>query len=241
MTKNLLLASLVMFTVVFTSCYKQQEDATLNDYDITLTNYDTEFDFKPYETFAIRDSVLLISDYLTEAQMAKFYLPSGGSQKILTKLSTELTALGYTKVAASGDVEPDFLINPTATFMQQTDYYYSPGWWWGYPGYWGYGYYKSQKSTDYYYYPWYPSWGNSYSYSYETATLIIEMLDAKSVKDYLDWVEENPDGDHSDAPQIELNWNAHVSGIASSSGDHNESRIEKGIEEAFNQSPYLKK
>jgi len=241
MTRNLLLAGLVILTVAFTSCYKQQEDATINDYDITMTNYDNEFDFNQYNTFAIRDSVLLISDYLTEKQIAKFYLPGGGSEKILTKLSQELSALGYTKVNTSDNVDPDFLINPTATFMQQTDYYYSPGWWWGYPGYWGYGYWKSEKSTDYYY-PWYPSWGYSYSYTYETATLIVEMLNAKSVKEYLDWLEENgPDVDPSDAPKVELNWNANISGIASSDADYNKSRTEGGIEEAFNQSPYLKK
>jgi len=243
MTKRFLLASLVMLMVVLTSCYKQQEEAVLTDYDITMTNYDTDFDFKTYNTFTIRDSVLIISDYLTDAQIAKFYKAGGGNEKILAKISQEFVALGYTKVSAGDGVDPDFVVNPTATFMQQTDYYYSPGWWWGYPGYWGYyGYWKSEKNTDYYYYPWYPSWGYSYSYTYETATLIIEMLNGDSVKEYLDWLEESgPNPDPSDAPKVQLNWNATISGIASTTADYNKSRTENGIEEAFNQSPYLKK
>ena len=235
MRTKLIYLSILLLSMSLSSCYKQQEEATLQDYDITLTYYDTDFNFKAYNTFAIRDSVVLISDYLTPKQQKEFYT-KGTSDNIIAKINSELIALGYTKTETNE--EADFIINPTVTLMEQTDYYYSPGWWWGYPGYWG-GYWKG---TDYYYYPYYPYYGYSYSYTYQTGTLIIEMFNGDSYRAYIDWMEENgPDGDHSDAPAVELNWTAHVEGIAGSDAEYNKDRAKIGIEEAFNQSPYLKK
>jgi hypothetical protein len=237
MKTKFLFISMMMIALLFTSCYKAEEEATLDDYDLTLTYYDTEFDFGTYKTFMIRDSVMLISDYLTEKQMREFYT-KGTSDKIRTKISTELKALGYTELPFNQDVTPDFFLNPTVTLMENTSYYYYPGWWWGYPGYWGWYW----KSSDYYYYPGYPSWGYSYTYTYETGTLIMEMMNGQSLRAYLDWLEENGSGgDHETAPEVELNWTGHVEGIAGSTGSYNEQRAERGIEEAFEQSPYLKK
>lgn len=231
---KLIYLGILMLSLSLSSCYKQQEDATIQDYDITLTYYDTGFDFKPYKTFILRDSVILISDYLTQKEKKDFYT-NGTSDKIRAKISSEFTALGYTQVEE--DADPDFLVNPTVTLMEQTGYYYSPGWWWGYGGYWGWYW----KGTDYYY-PYYPYYGTSYSYTYQSGSLIIEMFNGDSYMAYIDWLEENgPDADPSGAPKVELNWTAHISGVAGTSGDYNKSRTENGIEEAFNQSPYLKK
>jgi len=235
MKTKLLLMSLVL-ALGFTSCYKAEDQATLNDYDLTLTYYDTEFNFNTYKTFMIRDSVVLVSDYLTDKQKEEFYT-KGNSKKIIDKIGLELKNLGYTEIDYDPNVTPDFFLNPTLTLMKNTNYYYYPGWWWGYPGYWGWYW----KSTNYYY-PYYPSWGYSYSYSYETGTLILEMINGESLRAYLDWLEENGEGsDQENAPEIGLNWTAHIEGIVGSSVEYNEERAKQGIEEAFNQSPYLKK
>jgi len=231
---------MAMIALLFTSCYKAEEDATLEDYDITLTYYNTDFNFQTYKTFMVRDSVMLVSDYLTDEQKEEFYT-NGNSEKIRSKIINELKSLGYTKVAESEN--PDFMINPTLTLIQQTDVYYYPGWWWGYPGYWDWygGWYW--KSTTYYYLYWgyYPSWGASY-YTYKTGTLIIEMADGNSVRAFRQWVEDTDgNGDPADAPQIDFNWTAHIEGIMSSDANYNENRTAYGIEEAFHQSPYLKK
>lgn len=234
MKTKLLFISMMLVAILFTSCYKSEVDVTLDDYDMTFTYYDTDFDFSTYQTFVVRDSVLLISDYLTEKEKREFYT-NGTSDKIRAKISSELTALGYTETADEDNA--DFLMNPTVTLMEKTDYYYYPGWWWGYGGYWGWYY----KSTDYYY-PYYPSYGYSYSYTYETGALIMEILNGDSVRAYLEWLEENgPEADPSNAPQVELNWTGHIEGIAGNTASYNESRAKQGIEEAFEQSPYLKK
>ena len=71
---------------------------------------------------------------------------------------------------------------------------------------------------------------------------MIEMADGDSVRAYRTWLEETGgNGDIEDAPIIEIEWTAYIEGILSSTVSYNEERAGKGIEEAFNQSPYLKK
>jgi len=234
------LLSLLLVVLMLSSCYKTEEDATLEDYDITLTYYDKDFKFDSYGTFLVRDSVQLLSNYLSDEEWESFYT-SGDAGKIRNKIISEFKALGYTEVSDSEN--PDFMVNPVLTAMQQTDVVYYPGWWWGYPGYWGWygGWYY--KNTNYYdpYWGYYPSWGASY-YTYKTGTLIIEMADGESVRVYRQWIEDNgEDGDPNDAPEIIFNWTAHVEGVMGSGTTTNEARLIFGIEEAFNQSPYLKK
>lgn len=233
---------LVLFvSLLITSCYKAPEDITLEDYDITLTYYNSAFDFGTYSTFMVRDSVQLISDYLTDQEKEDFYT-NGTADKIRTKIVNSLKSLGYQEV--TDDENPDFMINPTLTLVNQSGVIYNPYWWWGYPGYWGwYGdwYYKS---TNYYYPPywaWYPSYGASY-YSYKTGSLIMEMADGDSVRAYRDWVEaQNGEVNPNETPQILFNWTAQVEGLVSSTAQSNDSRLENGINEAFTQSPYLMK
>jgi hypothetical protein len=87
----------------------------------------------------------------------------------------------------------------------------------GYPG-WGYcGYY-----------PGWPCWGYyppvSTAYRYESGTVLIDMLDFATAAD----------------DTVSIVWQAGLNGLASSKSSVNESRIVKGINQAFGQSPYLK-
>jgi len=233
--------SLVFVGLMTTSCYKQQDTVALDEYDITYTSYDTEFDFKSYNSFYLRDSVIIISDYLTDDEIEKFYA-DGTSDKMLKVISDKFKLLGYTETTEME--EADFLMNPSILMSKQSGVVYYPYYWWGYPGYWGWyggGYYKN---TNYYYPPywgWYPNWGASY-YSYKTGTMVMEMADGKSVMDYREWLEnagENPDP--NDAPPIEFRWIAQIDGILSTTNDYNSDRAARGFNEAFEQSPYLKK
>lgn len=231
--------SFIILGLLTTSCYKEQETVSLDEYDITLTSYDTEFDFETYSTFLVRDSVMIISDYLTDEEIEDFYT-NGTSEEIRNEIINKFKSLGHTEV--TDDQDPDFMISPSILMSKQTGVSYYPGYWWGYPGYWGWygGYYKS---TNYYYPPYwgYPSWGATY-YSYKTGTIVLEMADGDSVRAYREWLEnagENPDS--NEAPVIEFKWIAQIDGILSSTADYNISRAQRGFNEAFEQSPYLKK
>lgn len=239
-----LLLFVISLSLVLTSCYKQQETATLEEYDITFTNYDTEFDFNTYNTFFVRDSVMLYSDYLKDEEIEEFYT-DGTSDEIRSVIINKFKSLGYTE---GTDMESsDFLINPSILMNTQTSVTYYPYYWWGYPGYWGWygGYWKNtnvEKGTDYYpYYGWYPSWGATY-YSYNTGSMVMDMADGKSVMDYFTWLENaGPNPDPNEAPAVEFRWTAKIDGILGDDASYNGSRAVRGFNEAFEQSPYLQK
>ena len=109
--------------------------------------------------------------------------------------------------------------------------YYPPGWWWGYPG-WGWG---GWPGWGYPGYPWYPGY-ISY-YSYKEGTIVLEMVDGDSFRNIADWVEQPND----DVPDLVIRWLASIDGYISSNADYNAERAQRGIDEAFEQSPYLKK
>lgn len=234
-----LFISFFMLSLLFTSCYKEQDTTYLDDYDITLTNYDNEFDFNSYKTFMVRDSVMLYSDYLKDSEIEDFYT-SGTSDAIRAKIVEKFKSLGYTET--TNIEEADFAINPMVSLMEQQGLMYN--WWWSYPGYWWWygGWYW--KSTDYYYYPPYWGWYPSYSYySYETGSLVMEMVDGESIRTYNQWLEENNPENVApeDVPEILFRWTATIEGILGSTGDYNTERAVRGFNEAFDQSPYLKK
>lgn len=230
--------SFFTLSLFFTSCYKEQDTTSLDEYDITLTNYDEDFNFNSYQMFFVRDSVMLYSDYMEDSEIEEFYT-SGTSDNIRAKIISKFKSLGYTET--DHFEEADFAINPMVSLMKQESLYYN--WWWSYPGYWGWygGWYY--KSTDYYYPPywgWYPSY--TY-YNYNTGSLVMEMVDAESVRFYNQWLEENDPNESNpeDVPEILFRWTANIDGILGSSADYNGQRAERGFNEAFEQSPYLKK
>lgn len=227
--------------LLFTSCYKEQDTTYLDELDITLTYYDKDFNFDSYQKFIVRDSVMLYSDYLEESEIEKFYT-SGTSDEIRERIVNKFKNLGYTEVTDLEDA--DFAINPIVSLMKQEGLIYH--WWWGYPGYWGwyYNWWWYYKSTDYYYYPPYWGWYPTYTYyNYKTGSMVMEMIDAESIRVSREWMENNDpeDVDPNDIPELLFRWTATIDGILGSSADYNGQRAERGFNEAFEQSPYLKK
>ena len=219
------------------SCYNYDDETSLDELDLTLTYYDTAFNFQQYNTFVIRDSVGVLSDYLDAGDLVDFYKPGGGSDKIKNYVRDKFTALGYTEVAADDDY--DFGVNLVVMLVENTVVYY-PGWWYGYYGYYGWYY-----GGWYPYYPYYP-WGGYYSYDYQTGTLLMEIADGQSVRDYRAWADgksesEIENADPDEVPDVIFRWQSLVNGIAGTDASYNKERAERGIDEAFDQSPYLEK
>ena len=63
----------VVISLFMTACYEYHDDTYLDELDITLTYYDTNYNFQQNSTYAIRDSVGMISDYLSDSEIANFY------------------------------------------------------------------------------------------------------------------------------------------------------------------------
>ncbi len=217
---------LVAFSIsLLFSCYPYDSVYT-DELDLTLTLYDQETNFTNYNTFWIRDSVGLISNYLTDAQIDKFYETGGTSDKLRDAIKKKFIDEGYTEAA---DIESsDFFINNLVMKVESITYY--PGWWYGYPGYWPY--YPYWKNSSYYYYPgypgYYPPYGGGYTYSTYYGTVYTEMIDTKSL---IASDVDNP---------IDILWQVFVNGIISDELTYDVSRLQRGYNEAFEQSPYLK-
>jgi hypothetical protein len=227
------LSVLAVVTLFISSCYEYHDDTYLDELDITLTYYDTTANFQTYNTFAIRDSVGIISDYLSSSEIAAFYAPGGGNDEIKELVRDNLTALGYDEV--SSDENFDLGVNLVVAAVENTETYYY-GWWYGYYGYYGWywgGWYP------YYGYPWYPV-----TYTYQKGTLLMELATGESIRDYREWADGKTQGeienaDPDEVPDIKFIWQSVVSGVAGSEKSYNKQRTERGINEAFDQSPYL--
>lgn len=232
------LAGLGIVVTIFTSaCYEYHDDTYLDELDISLTYYDTSFNFQDYNTFAIRDSVGLIEDHLSQSEINAFYAPGGTADKIKTNIRQHFLDLGYTEVASDDDF--DFGVNIVVLLVESTYIYYYPGWWYGYYDYyywyWGGGWYP------YYDYPWYYG-----SYTYQTGTMLVEMADGQSIRDYRDWAADKTpaeidNADPDDVPPIHFVWQGLINGVAGDGAAYNQQRAERGMDEIFQQSPYLQK
>ena len=131
-------------------------------------------------------------------------------ESVLAEVNDNMAALNYERVDSSAN--PDLGLG--ITLLTRTTYVVSYNYWYYYPPYWGYPGYG-------YYYPW-----GTYMGSYEEGAVIIDMADLKNV-DYAN-------------QRINAIWAALVGGVLT--GDKKtviSSRLINGIDQAFNQSPYL--
>ena len=219
---------LVVFGISLLSACYPYDDVYTSELDLTMTLYDQEADFSNYgKTFTIRDSVILISNYLSDAQIETFY-SNGTSYKLRDLVRDNFVKMGYTFISLEESIgnPPDFYVNNIAMKMETTTYYY-PGWWYGYGGYYPWYPYWKKKNTSYYWYPYYPGYGGGYSYNTYYGTLYTEMIDAQSL---IDADENTP---------INILWQVFLNGVVSESLAYDPKTVNRGYDEAFEQSPYL--
>lgn len=235
----------ILIVALLAACHKDPPK-TYDDTDITVTYYNTAFNFGSYNTFIMPDSMVLKTNYLEESGVEKIYKDGGASDQALELLKNKFLEMGYTEVDSIADA--DFIALPTLLMMKADEtVWYGTGWWWGYPGYgwsWGFGFYL--KNTNYYYgwypvYPWYPT-GVPVTVSTYTGTIVYEMLDVESYLEVIEWNIANPDPGPDDvSPVLEINWQAQIEGYTTDDASYDKERALNGTNEAFAQSPYLKK
>ena len=96
--------------------------------------------------------------------------------------------------------------------------YPSPNWWWGYPGYW-----------DPFYWGYGGYWGYSFPvyYSYDTNSLLTEIIDLTA-------------SDKSEDAEVPVLWNSFITGVSTGYAAFDIRRTVTGINQSFEQSPYFK-
>ncbi len=203
-----------MLALALTSCYPG--GATDNsDRDVAITGYDLEYDFSVNRTYARPGEVQKICDEGEDCDP----LTASMQALILQTVDDNMSALGYTMVDDTPTANPDVRL-PISVIESTTWYLWAsyPPYWWG-PG-WGCCWYP--------WYPWYPSYGAS---SVTTGTVQIDFVPRPQVG----W--PDPDGD-GDGVRVSVAWSGAINGVLGSVVPA-EDRVTQGINQVFEQSPYL--
>ena len=213
-TINLLLASaLVLFAAA--SCQKEPSSQDMDNEYLVYTAPSKDVDLSKYMTFDLADSVLVIG------QTAKpYYSQSNNALALLQAYRTNMENRGYIYTPSSPDADLGIqvtFIEKTERFVQYNSY---PNWWLDYPGYWPSGYWGDWTG---WFYP-YPV-----TYTYTTNALIAEMVDLTAVPAA------------GESKPLTIVWSSYIGGPASSSIYVDVQRMKVAIDQAFEQSPYLKR
>jgi hypothetical protein len=212
MKKLFVIASLFC---VFVSCRKYPDFDELTYKPIVVTNHDAAIDFNNYKTFFLSDSMTQIGDDRNDS-----VAPPSIGDPINSAIVTNMESRGFVRVASPALA--DIGINTAVIKITTTVQTYPPGYWWGYPGYGGcyYGYCGYYPYYDYYYGGYY-----TYSYTYSTGSVLVEMVDLK----YIDTV----------ANRLNVVWTNFNTGVLGST-TQNISGAVSSVNQAFTQSTYLK-
>jgi hypothetical protein len=228
--RNLLLP-LIIIIAGFSSCYPIG-DLKVEDLDVAATIYNkTYYDgptgsvnkFEGLQTFVVVDTIIHLVQSGTTDDISRKY-----DAFILEQVRLNMLELGFAE-ELHPDVNPaDVAITVSAMTSTHEVYTWYPywGWYWGYGGYYPYTGTNSEKivAAPSYYYPWFPY--NTY-YSYQSGSLLMEMVDVARV---------NPD-----VEEIPVIWAGIVNGVLETSQSGVKNRLSNGIDQCFVQSPYLLK
>ncbi len=203
---------LAISLIAFASCEKDPDMSQLDSDFTVYTNYDSEAQFGSFTSYCLPDSILLVGN-----GMKASYWKDENAQKIISAVAEEMENCGYVRVD-----EPDQAsVGLQLSYAEQTTYVTSfvggmYGSWWDF-GFWG------------------PYWGGWYypypiSYSYETGTLIMEMVDLTN---------RSTDTDGDGESNLTIVWHAYSDGLLYGSSRIDMQLVLRAVEQAFAQSPYL--
>lgn len=206
----------MLVAVFVTSCEKDPDLSKLSADFTVYTNYDSNVNFKDFKTYCLPDSILLIGK-----DMKAEYWKDDQAQQIIKEVANEMDTRGYTR-AAKG--VKDANIGIQLSFAQQTTQVIGGGGWYG-----G-GWYNGWWSPDF----WGPYWNDWYypypvSYSYDTGTMILEMVDL------------TPPASGKTKVKLPVIWHSYATGLLSNNNKYNLDLILRAVDQAFKQSSYIEK
>jgi len=236
--KNLIIPLIILITGVVSSCYPV-DDLLVEDLDIAATLYDKAYyspesgenQFNELVTFEVVDTIVHIIAAGDEDNISRNY-----DAFVLEQVRLNMLKLGFVEEPDPNVNPADVAITVSALSSEHEVYTWYPywGWYWGYGGYYPYAgteaysnavaKLKDTGNSYYYYYPWYPY---STYYTYQSGSVLMEMVHVARLDP---GVEEIP-----------VIWAGIVNGVMESSETPMKNRISKGIDQCFNQSPYLLK
>jgi hypothetical protein len=187
----------------------------ISDYSLVVTDYDKDFSFGDKKTYFMPDTI----NFATNQEDIDEEVILGFEEIILNQIETNMSSRGYDRVDSTAAEAPDLFIGVHVIAINNEGVAWIPGggWWGGYypPG-WGWG-----GWGGWYYPPYYPV-----GYSYQTGTVLIHMADPNAT--------DIPEDD-----DVKIVWFGGLDGLLSSVTSNNETAVINGIDQAFDQSPYL--
>ncbi|MEX1132533.1 MAG: DUF4136 domain-containing protein [Flavobacteriales bacterium] len=203
-----LIGTLATVALLGTGCYPEQP-TDITSFDLVFTASSPSFDFANALTYAIPDSVVLVTGNLTEGELPEMVDPLYGDQ-IIDRIRRNMDSRGWSEVNAADS--PDVIFLPAVSKTENVTVYNWGYWGWYYPYAPGWGWY-------------YPGYVPSYS-SYTSGSLIMLM---------------NVPADVSASNNVPIVWVGLVNGLLEGTSSTLLDRIESTIDEAFEQSPVLKR
>ena len=208
-------AALVL-VVAAGACYPGDGPTNVQDLDIVLTLYDQEINFRSFQTFAMPDTVLHVSNDTLDILIP---VSRENDELILDLVAENMIAAGYFREFDNHANGADLVMLVGAIATEQTEYWVYQDWW-GYWGYWrGWGY------------PGYPAYGPGYGWYYPPTYVGSTTFEQGSL--VLTLVDPNAAG----IDGVPVIWSGVVRGLLNYGGETG--RITSGIDQAFSQSPYL--
>ncbi len=209
-TKFLLFAALAIFV---SSCYPGGAKY-VDELDTSIGKYDPAYEWNAIsgKNYTMPDEIRHIKDGEDVEDPDRKY-----DADIIAQVNTNMQRLGFQLVDGSNQDEVDVVVALTLIEQNNRGASWVPGggWWGGwYPGWgpgWGWGGY----------YPWYPVY-----YNYKTGATLIHMGDFKN--------RETIEGKEIVPPIYE----GAVDGLIQGSSAYIADRIERGIDELYNQAPF---
>lgn len=196
------------------ACEKTPDTGKLDDDYLVYTDYDAETDFAKFTTFYVPDSVLIIDN---SSNKPKFLYGTPASELIIANYVKGMEQAGYVRTFDKANAD----LGMQVSYVEDTysfRYYNNYPWWYGYPWYWNFGYWGNWGG-------WY--WPYSITYSYSTGSVLGELVDLTLPE--------------STSKQLRVVWSSYISGLLNNDGTLNTTEVKQAIEQAFSQSPYLKK
>jgi len=162
-----------------------------------------------------QDSLFVILDFVLELKPDTIIQSNDAlDSNMVQEVREQMLEYGY-KETDTNNINLNVALVLTK-FVDETTAAVNGGYWAGYPGYWN-PWYTGYPGTGWYY----P--GYTYVYSFETGSVIIAMFD---------WSTRN------EQVQIPI-WEGGLRGVLAGNNSGSSTRVLWGIDQAFNQSPYL--
>jgi hypothetical protein len=186
-----------------------------DNYELSTDDYDVVATFydEKIDYSAFKTYVMLDSIFHVVGEDEKDELGRDHDQLILSLVVQNMEDLGYRRITNPQIDDPDVGIIVAASSSKNIQVYYNYPWggYWGYPGY-GYTY------------P--PYWWGPTVTEYSSGTVFINMADAKSFD--------------PDQKLLATVWLAAINGLLDDTKSNTSTRLEREINQAYAQSPYLK-